>query len=66
MTRTITYSEVGPVLTYEGCDWRIVDRSTAADGAIHGTGVLLDPDTGEQAFDETGFPITHSFFLGMA
>lgn len=43
--------------------WRVVEASRTSDGFVLGTAVLLD-DTGEEAQDESGFPIIHSVFLG--
>jgi hypothetical protein len=49
-----------------GEEWAIVSATKTSDGFLIGTGVLIDPETGDQAEDEDGWPITKSLFLGSA
>lgn len=48
----------------DGSQWRIISGSRTSDGFLIGTAVLLDPETGDELQDESGFPILHSVFLG--
>lgn len=50
----------------DGSRWSLGPPSRTSDGFLLATGTLLDPETGEPAGDESGFPIIHSFFLGRA
>jgi hypothetical protein len=56
-TRTITYRDQ---------TWELAEPQKTSDGFLLATGFLVDPETGEHAQDEAGFPIIHSFFLGRA
>jgi hypothetical protein len=57
-------SPIGQVIEYrDGTQWRVVTVTRTSDGFILGNAVLLDED-GDEAQDESGFPIVHSFFFG--
>lgn len=49
-----------------GEEWGIVSVAKTSDGFLQGTAFLIDPETGDQAEDEGGFPIVKSLFLGRA
>jgi hypothetical protein len=47
-----------------GEEWAIVGAVRTSDGYLQGTGILLDPETGDAVEDADGYPVTRSFFFG--
>lgn len=50
---------------HNGATWKIVDTGYTSDGYVLGLGRLLDEDGGD-VFDDEGFPVIHTFFMGRA
>ncbi len=50
----------------DGSRWKLVEEHVTSDGFRLAAGILLDPETDDEAVDESGFPVIHDFFLGAA